>query len=63
MLEITDGRKWKRETKANADILAQLREVFLEFSDVRVEFRDDLVGVKTLCEDAVRREKLVDERI
>ncbi len=64
VLEHIDG-KWKRDIKANADLVAEVRKAFLEFSDVKIESDSALKldNVKTLCEDAVRREKLVDERI
>ena len=65
VLERLDG-KWKRDMKANADTLAEVRKIFLEFSDVKIQASDPtykLDSVKTLCEDAVRREKLIDERI
>jgi len=65
VLERIDG-KWKRDTKANADTLTEVKKIFLEFSDIKIEASDPFLridSVKTLCEDAVRREKLVDERI
>lgn len=65
VLEHTDGI-WKRDIKANTDFVVEVRKIFLEFSDVKIETKDPafrLNNIKILCEDAVRKEKLVNERI